>query len=171
MNAALQSQPLRSLILIAERRAPLELNGLATDEQGQLVIRSPVPAFQFRFRYEDHDYAVDVLPGAAGGFACRMTAMAGRIPFSVEDASARLSLRSLIRATVTDRPVSYRPGTQESLWVVGEAVSDDAPTPDAVFFETVKLVGAMRSYLSLAASYVLKHPGPRLSAPGSSGKG
>lgn len=171
MNAALQYQPLRSLILIAERRAPLELNGLATDERGQLVIRSPVPAFQFRFRYDDHDYAVDVAPGATSGFACHITVMAGRIPFSVEDPSARLSLRALIRAAAIDRPVSYRPGTQQSLWVVGDAVSNEAPTPDAVFFETIKLVGAMRPYLALAGAYVLKRPGPRLIAPGSPGRG
>lgn len=169
MNAALQFQPLRSLILIAERKAPIEMNGLAMDEQGRLVVRNPVPAFQFRFRHGDRDYAADVAPGASG-FACRVTALVGRIPFSVEGQTARMSLRALLRAAAGDKPVSYRPGTQQSLWVVGEALPDDPPTPDAVLFETVKLVGAMKPYLALAAAY-MPVTKARLTAPGSPDRG
>ena len=168
MTVALQLHPLRPLVLIAQRGAQIELNGLTVSEDGTLVVRNQASPFQFRFRLDERDFAVDIAP-ASVGFTCRMSAMAGPIPFSVEDIGSRLNVLELVRACRNDRRAQFQIGKQQSLWLMAEVESMDCPSPEAVLFETVKLVGIMRPYLSLAAAYLPKpHVAMPTIVPGSS---
>lgn len=155
MTVALELHPLRPLVLIAQRGGPIELNGLTVSEDGTLVVRNQASPFKFRFRLDEHDFAVDIAPASAG-FTCRIAAMAGPIPFSVEDPASRLNLLELVRACRNDRRMQFQVGKQQSLWLMAHAESMDSPSSEAVLFETVKLVGVMRPYLSVAATYLPK---------------
>ena len=152
MSAQLPAGALRALAMIAQSGRPLEMNSVGVDPDGHLVVAKSSPVTVFSFRFDGVKVKVR-LTTTEDGFFCKLSARAGRVPYSVEDRFARgalLGVLALTRRQVQPRLVL---GDRQMIWVTAECTSTEPPTVVTVLDETVRMLASVRPYLSLLRQY------------------
>jgi hypothetical protein len=150
-------RPLRALALMARREAGLPLNSLLIDEAGQLMVRDPAPPSRFMFRFAGFPFT-QILTPRADRFHCRLQAHLGYVPYTAQDPHLRAALLTILKGVRGNGIAHFLVGNGQSVWIIADVEAAGQPTPEAVLFETARLLHAVRPYLSVMGEHLPSRP-------------
>ena len=152
MSAQLPAGALRALAMIAQSGRPLEMNSVGVGPDGDLVVAKSAPVTVFSFRFDVVKVKVR-LTTTDDGFYCKLSARAGRVPFSVENRFGREALLGVLALTRQQARPRLVLGDRQMIWVTDESTCPEPPTVVTVLDETVRMLAGLRPYLSLLRQY------------------
>jgi hypothetical protein len=150
---ATEIKPLKALAVMATHNKRFEMNSVSVDAEGDIVVATPPPPAFYRFVFDGLKFAVALTPQDDASL-CRVSAPVGPLPFTAENAEARLAVLTILRSARQLHYTRFTIAAHQMIMVTADLHVDNPQTPEAVMLETVRFLHEARPFLRLLTAQI-----------------
>ncbi len=138
---------------IANIALPLKLGTVRVTHDGLLGIDEQPTTTSQQFLLDEVLYHAELRP-EGGGTRLRIWAELGYVPFSFHSRERRSNVLRILRGTQSCRRACFAVDRTQKILAVGESLSDEPMTIDAMVYEIVLFIQEARPFIRVLGDYL-----------------